>query len=87
MLTAAAHTVQVASTGDVVYALPQDFQVTLRARSWWLRTQPLLAQVWFFEIDVGLDTPTLTEDVLQLPLSCTTGNKLTETCTEFVRLP
>ena len=36
---------QVASTGDVVYALPQDFQATLRARSWWLRAQPVLAQV------------------------------------------
>ena len=39
------HPAQVASTGDVVYALPQDFQATLRARSWWLRAQPALAQV------------------------------------------
>ncbi len=36
---------QVASTGDVVYALPEDFQATLRARSWWLRAQPALQQV------------------------------------------
>ena len=38
-------TLQVASTGDVVYALPEDFQATLRARSWWLRAQPALQQV------------------------------------------
>ena len=36
---------QVSSTGDIVYALPRDFQASIRARSWLLRAQPALAKL------------------------------------------
>lgn len=39
---------QVSNTGDIVYALPRDFQSSIRARSWLLRAQPALAKLAAF---------------------------------------